>query len=232
MEILLLAVTIASLAMALAMGVLVFRLLRDERRRSDARVAALLEVAGDGAAPSPSVAADLELRHDAPVEAAGDLFAVPERSSPWGARAAVAAAFAVVVGGVGYALLARTDVSPVAAAIRPALTAAPLELVALRHTANAGALTISGVVHNPRGAVTRSGVLAAAFAFDAKGGEMASAQAPVDFLTLAPGDESPFVLTIPTSGSVARYRVGFRSGDGAVIAHIDKRPRDEAVARR
>ena len=48
-------------------------------------------------------------------------------------------------------------------------------------------------------------------------------RAPLDFATLAPGDESPFVLGVPVSGTVARYRVGFRSEDGRVIAHIDRR---------
>jgi hypothetical protein len=40
---------------------------------------------------------------------------------------------------------------------------------------------------------------------------------------LAPGDESPFVVAVPVTEAVARYRIGFRGEDGRVIAHIDKR---------
>jgi hypothetical protein len=65
--------------------------------------------------------------------------------------------------------------------------------------------------------------VATAFVFAADGTFLASGRAPLDFSTLAPGDESPFVITIPVKGAVARYRVGFRSEDGQVIGHVDRR---------
>jgi hypothetical protein len=41
--------------------------------------------------------------------------------------------------------------------------------------------------------------------------------------SLAAGDESPFVVSVPVTDTVARYRIGFRGEDGHVIAHVDKR---------
>jgi hypothetical protein len=31
------------------------------------------------------------------------------------------------------------------------------------------------------------------------------------------------VIKVPVSGTVSRYRVGFRGPDGTVIAHVDRR---------
>jgi hypothetical protein len=66
-------------------------------------------------------------------------------------------------------------------------------------------------------------VFASAILFGPDGNFLTSARAPLDFTTLRPGDESPFVIPVPVTGSVARYRIGFRAADGSVIAHIDRR---------
>jgi hypothetical protein len=262
MDTLLMAITGAALAMALAMGVVLARMLREERRRSEARVAALVEMSGGAvvvtpaAVPSPVIPtpaiptapmaaapdapADLVLRpDDAPADDEARLFVEPERSSPWTARLAAAAAFVSVVGTLGYLLLPARQ-GETAIEIRkaperepaPAAAAPPLELLALRHAADGTTLSVSGVVHNPRAASARTGVVATLFAFGADGALLATGRAPLDYTTLGPGDESPFVVTVPVSGAVARYRVGFRGVDGTVIAHIDRRPLGEAVARR
>ncbi len=49
MESVLIVVTLVSLAMTIALGAILARLVRDERRRSDARVALLREMADAGA---------------------------------------------------------------------------------------------------------------------------------------------------------------------------------------
>jgi hypothetical protein len=49
-----------------------------------------------------------------------------------------------------------------------------------------------------------------------------SSKANVDFLKLAPGDETPFVVSIDAPDTVARYRVSFRTDDG-VVPHVDRR---------
>ena len=69
-----------------------------------------------------------------------------------------------------------------------------------------------------------------AYTFDDKGSFLASGRALIDVTALAPGDESPFVVTVPVTETVARYRIGFRAEDGRVIAHIDKRHRRRCAA--
>ena len=44
----------------------------------------------------------------------------------------------------------------------------------------------------------------------------------IDFVTLSPGDESPFVSAGDAPASVARYRVSFRTEAG-VVPHVDRR---------
>lgn len=260
MDTLLIVITGASLAMAAGMGAVLARLVREERRRSDARVADLMARAGGPgrgrvseplvreapgvarrpvrpAAPrGPSAEADLDLRPapaPAPVAGVADLFSEPERSSPWGARFAAAALMVAVVGTLGYALLSpgrSGPQGPAAAAVEPA--APPLELISLTHSAGPQSLTVSGIVRNPRNAPERSRLIATGFAFGADGTSLGSGRAPTDMTRLGGGDESPFVVTIPVTGPVARYRVGFRAEDGGVIAHVDARSASEAIARK
>jgi hypothetical protein len=125
--------------------------------------------------------------------------------------------------------LGSGQVSPPSAESHPAAVP-PLELLALRHSQDADGLTISGLVLNPRSGVAVSRVTATAFLLDAGGGVLASGRASLDYPTLSPGDESAFVIKIPVTGTVSRYRVGFRGPDGAVIAHVDRRP-DGTAAR-
>ena len=239
----LVSVTLLSMAMAGILSTVVWRMLRIERRRSGARVMALAEMAAqlDGgtrraAAPAPAppapshpvrpaAAADLTLR-DAPVSASA-LFAEPEHASPWGTRAAVMSGIALALAAVVlFALSAQqratvrvsTAAKPVAAAAVPAL-----ELLSLHDARQPGSLTITGLVQNPRGGTMLTRVTVTAFAFDANGAFLASGRALLDVTALAPGDESPFVVTVPVAENVARYRIGFRGDDGRVIAHTDRR---------
>lgn len=272
MDTLLIAVTALSLLMAAAMALVLMHLMREERRRSDARVAALAEMASADVRPAPdptigagrsrlqpavirqdpeqtrpvrslrrqpdeTPAADLPLRGeqseaalrltpDAARPIAGDLFAEAERSSPWVGRLAIIATLVLLVGGSGWLVFrADTRVPTQAAATDVAATStpAPLELLSLRHTQETDRLTITGLVQNPRGAPPLTRVVATAFTFGPDGTFLASARAPIDFTSLGSGDESPFVVTVPVTGAVARYRVGFRGEDGTVIAHVDKR---------
>ena len=111
----------------------------------------------------------------------------------------------------------------------PAAEPLPLELLSLRHLQQAQTLTVTGLVQNPRAGAPLSGIVATAFVFGPDGTFLSSSRAPLDFTTLGPGDESPFVVTVPVTGAVSRYRIGFRAEDGRVIAHVDKRAPD-AVA--
>jgi hypothetical protein len=81
-------------------------------------------------------------------------------------------------------------------------------------------------VRNPRTAGPLSQVAATAFVFGPDGTLLASNRAAVDLATLDPGGESPFTVTVPVTGEVSRYRIGFRTADGRVIAHVDRREPD------
>jgi hypothetical protein len=211
MDILLASVAAGALATAALMGVLLARLLADERRRSRARIEALRAASGAG---GPAAGPDR------------DLFAEPERSQAWGWRLGAAGAFALVVAAAGFLLLGAGGDGEAAA---PGPRAAALELLSLRHEQQNDSLTITGLVQNRKGGAALSGVAATALAFGPDGTFLAGGRAPLDFSTLGPGDESPFVIVVPVKGIVARYRIGFRDPGNRVVAHVDRREAEAAA---
>jgi hypothetical protein len=141
-----------------------------------------------------------------------------------GALAAVVVAVSVVLASVHSSATAGPTLNP--RQQQPAVGTSPLELVSLHHSQEPQRLVITGLVQNPRSGGALSHIVATAFVFGPDGAFLTSSRAPLDFTTLSPGDESGFVLNIPVTGSVARYRVGFRTEDGRVIEHVDKRTPD------
>jgi hypothetical protein len=259
MDSILLIVTLASVAIAATMGAVVAKLLRSERRRSDARVAALTEMADADSRIEPAIVEqparvpprqgagrerggglqaladvdmsvdDLELNQVEPTAPVGELFVQPVRRSTWLPRLGVAAALILAVAAIGFVVFSKTpssgEVSDTAP-VQPASAQAPagsLELLSLTHQQQVEALTISGLVQNPRDGLPLSKVTVTAFLFAADGSFLASGRAPLDFTVLRPGDESPFVISVPVQRPVARYRVGFRDEEGRIIGHIDRR---------
>ena len=221
MDVVLVSIAGLSLFVAIAMGAILFTVLREDRRRSDARIAALAAASAKFDLPLAVSEREAAREPEPIVVRSGELFAVGAESSPWASRFGVAAVLAVVIAAAGYVLLPARMAAPAAAAT--AATQPPLELLTLTHTQQPSGLTISGTVYNPRGGAPVSQVFAAAILFGPDGSFLTSARAPLDFTTIAPGQESPFVVSVPVSGTVARYRVGFRTADGSVIAHIDRR---------
>ena len=223
MDLVLVTITGISLVLAIVMGVIVFRLVREERQRSEARVQLLKDAIGES--PSWDLF-EFESEADAPRDLHGvqshpvPLFSVPDLESVWLRRAGVAVMVALIVAAAGYIMMRAGTAEP-ARPIAAAMT--PLELVALQHAAENDALTISGTLLNPREgtAVTELAVTASVFGPD--GAVLASGRAPLDYRTLAPGEESGFLVKIPVHGTVSRYRVGFRRLDGSVVAHVDRR---------
>jgi hypothetical protein len=226
MNTVLLATAIFAGAVAMAAVIALFVAFREERRRSSARVAALQQLAGP---PLPSAyderppidAADLLAPSDSSVPR--PMFSGGATATPWGQRLAAAATVAAVVALAGYVLIPRhsTETARVQTAGTP--TPAALELLSLRDTQEEGRLTVTGLVQNPRSGAPLNRIVATAFVFAQDGTFLASGRAPLDFSTLSPGDESPFVIAIPVKGTVARYRIGFRGEDGQVIGHVDRR---------
>jgi hypothetical protein len=182
--------------------------------------------------------ADFDLRPaDHAVVGVSQLFEQAESRSPWGRRAALAGALAAIVLVIGFAATSASrsravvtqEASAPESSVPPlgsAPGAVPLELLSLHHVQEAERLVITGVVQNPRTGAPLSRIAATAFLFGPDGTFLTRGRAPLDFTTLTPGVESPFVVTVPVTGTVARYRIGFRTGDGRVIAHIDRRPPD------
>jgi hypothetical protein len=259
MDTTLVTVTLLSMAMAASLSVIVWRMLRDERRRSEARVIQLTTMAsGDRASRGflqPPLGSDIgasERRargsrpatpelvlRDGPPATTADLFAKPQEASPWGHRFAAMAGLGLVAASVilvsltasGRTAAHSAPAGGATAAAQAAPSPAPgLELLSLRDSREPGSLTITGLVQNPRGGAMLSRVAVTAFAFDDKGAFLASGRASIEVTALAPGDESAFVVSVPVTETVARYRIGFRSEDGRVIAHIDKRQQAPVAA--
>jgi hypothetical protein len=277
METLLMVVTLVALALAIGMSVLAWRLLRENRQRSVARVEALQAMAASSE-PAARFAAlddedDEEDREEEDGPGAWDLglgetrrssgrspmleiptppvsprlkrqasrfkptpevtFGATVEEHP-GAPPRRWLAFAVV------GLLMAAAVSSVYTFYRPVIAAEsagttdsprarnsgprPLELLSLRHSADAnGAFTVTGLVQNPADGQAARKIVAVVYLFDRDGNYFAGGKATLDFTDLPPGDESPFVVHIPNAGRVSRYRVGFRSEEGGVVSHVDRR---------
>jgi hypothetical protein len=223
----LLITTIVAIAAAAAAIIAMCVAFRRERRRSEARVVALRQMAGgadlsDAIETAPNEPYDFATyEHGAE---ARPMFSEAAETSPWRRRVAAAVVTAAVVTAVGYVLLSRgNSTEPHGSAAAAATSMAPLELLSLRHNQENGRLVITGLVQNPRAGAPLTRIIATAFLFGADGAFLASGRAPLDFSTLGAGDESPFVITVPVATAVARYRVGFRGADGRVIAHVDRR---------
>ena len=255
MELALIVTTTVSSIVAVATGLFAWRLAREERRRSAARVAALASdlremdnfreraVVGIRAEPARvhAEAARIHSVVSRPLDhdsrglgrrrgAAPDaeLF----RTVPAGRSRSLATV--LIVGGVALALALALVVAtgrggaiadPTASdSFRSATVAdgVPLELIALSHDRDDDRITVRGVVRNPSSGATIDQLAAVVFLFDRDGGFLDSGRAAMRVPVLAPGAESPFVVTVGRAARVGRYRVSFRSGD-QVLSHVDRR---------
>jgi hypothetical protein len=135
-----------------------------------------------------------------------------------------AAMLTAVGGGAVYAFMTPGFLTMTAPAAQTTLATRPLELVSLHYaTDEPGYFTVTGIVRNPIGAPQLLNVAAVVYLFDAEGQYVGNGRIALDIKTLEPGLESSFMVRVPTSGAVSRYRVGFRFPDGAVVSHIDRR---------
>jgi hypothetical protein len=252
METLLIAITLVSLVVAVVMSVVAWRVTHAEKRRAAARVAALVAAVEADPQESPDeLSRDVGLsqapwRSPAPVAtearlagrgAALEAPALPDAVSVstgfLGAQSPIqdtqqhqqwlrlaAAVLAVVLGTVVFVRMSQRGATP--GAVHAQAAPAPLELLSLRHERQGVNLSVAGLVRNPPAGAVLERVTAVVFLFDQQGTFMTSAKAPIDFLKLTAGDESPFVVKVAAPTSVARYRVSFRTDDGT-LAHVDRR---------
>lgn len=237
MEILLAIVSLLSLTLAVAMSAVVWRLVREERRRTEARVAALRAEIRRGAVPAEiAAAAALDLGSESTALSGAPLFADAEGGRRFPGRlGAVAAAGALVVGSavtIAVALGGHHAAGGAAARDHSAARSSepvPLELVALGHERDADGLVVRGVVRNPVTGRTMSRLTAVVLLFDRNGAFVTSGRAPVETSLLAPGTESPFVVPVAGAADVNRYRVSFQTDDRPV-PHVDCRVQGEPPA--
>jgi hypothetical protein len=215
-------ILLASAAIAAVSALVAVRVILRDRRRDAARIAAL----GSAIDADPDIAFS---RSTQAVPVAG-LFESREHDSGWSLRLAAGVVAAIVVIGV-VVMSSRQGASeaPSQARAQAAQNTAPLELVSMRHERRGGTLVITGFVRNPREGAPVSDLTAVVFAFDKEGSYIATGRAPIDFPTLEPGSGSPFVVSVPARGGVARYRVAFRHGD-TVVRHLDKRAEPVSLA--
>ena len=236
------AVTVISLTMALAMGVVTWRLMREERRRSDARVAALMaDLRGrnvgapeqavphartvappvDTAEPAPAAKARPARSVGAMAESATGLFA-PMRGSPALLRRVLAtvAAAVVVVAVVSFTML--SGLSGDAPADSTANRPNPVELLSLAHARKGDYLAITGSLRNPPGGIERGQLSVMATVFDRDGIMVGTGQTPLPVAVLPPGGETPFTISLPDADRINLYRISFMQGQTSV-PHIDRR---------
>ncbi|MGE0359948.1 MAG: FxLYD domain-containing protein [Vicinamibacterales bacterium] len=229
----LLVVTGVSVVVAAVSLTVAWQVAQADRRRRAARVAALAAAAGVHEAvagiaeptpePAPLDAAPAAAPALAPGGIAlGDRFLAADTSGSgsagrqhWLMAGATFAAVLVVTAGivslVGTRRAAAGDVVSV-----------PLELVALAHNRADGVLTVSGLVRNPATGTPVDKLEAEVRVFDPAGILIATRTAVVDHLELAPGQESPFAVTLGEARTAARYRVSFRTA-GTMRPHVDQR---------
>lgn len=251
MDTLLLGITVVSLIVTLVMSATAWRLMRDEKRRSAARIAALsVDASADDAvmqfpelpmtepkvehrvtrapwkpaAPIvPSIPPSIREPEPEPTvtHATGFLGATHVEHDSGGRQRSLAVA-AVAMFVVLSGGLVWMMSGPEGTSAVAVGPNSPLELVSLSHARQNDKLAVSGLVRNPAAGKPVERLSAVVFLFDRMGTFVTSSRAHVDFLKLGAGDESPFVVSIDAPPTVSRYRVSFRTDDG-VVPHIDRR---------
>jgi hypothetical protein len=218
----LLLVALIAIALAAATGAAAWNRSRDERRRREARIAALAAAIHDEPLPSPG-------------GTAGDLFTTRQHAGAGSRFATVAGVGLLIFGGVAALAVvsssawgdatARSD-SSATASPEPEQTSRiePLELVALGHDRDGDRLTVRGVVRNPASGTALDRITAVVLVYKLDGGFVGSGRATVDSTMLGPGGETAFTVTVPAASQIGRYRVSFRTED-RVVPHVDRRDR-------
>jgi hypothetical protein len=203
----LMVLSITAVIVAIAAAAYAWRIASTDKRRSEARVAALA-AAIDGTAD----------------DAAAPLFDRQQPGLQGRPLLKLGVGFAMAIGVI--VLVAMSSDRREAAADGPlsasnADSAQELELLSMRHSRAGGNMTVTGLVRN-RGDASPAAIMAVVFLFDRDGGFVASGRAPLEFGGIANGDESPFQVTISDVNDVGRYKVSFRTESG-IVPHVDRR---------
>jgi hypothetical protein len=226
MNVLLLVVTGVSVVVASIASAIAWRVVRDERRRSEARVARLTDAIYEEATQRPV-----------------DVTTLLEPRPASGSRYGFIAIGVCVVAGIALLLsLASThpgsagettlkassheNNSPHKVAATP--TGAPLELVELEHERDGRRLVVRGLVRNPANGAERDGLIAVVLGYSRTGDLLASGRAAVLQSKLSAGETTPFVVGVSGADNITRIRVSFRTAS-RVELHVDRRPHGDAA---
>ncbi len=177
--------------------------------------------------PAPRVRrATYDIR-GAAVEPSHDLFEAPIEPAPSRRWTWMAAAVVVMLLGGGTFWIVSSGVISRAIANHEAnvanANALPLELLSLRYVADTAGFVVTGLVQNPEKSVAQRGVVAVVYLFDGEGKYIASSRSSLESAVLSAGGESGFVVHLPASSDVSKYRVSFQHEDGAAVPHVDRR---------
>jgi len=219
---LLLAVTGLSLLLAAVALSIAWRVTRDARRQSDARVSALAkEIYGDDDSAEAPIAPSM------PASRYG-LIAI---------GAAVTVVVAVFMWGGPFwwgdpdrapEVTSRKDPPRNVGSSARKPVDAPLELLTLEHERDGNRLVVRGLVRNPVTGASRDGLTAVVLAYSRTGDLLASGRASVLVAKLAPGVTTPFVVDVGGADAIDRFRVSFQTG-ARIETHIDRRPRGDVA---
>ena len=216
-----LTITLLSLVVAAASGLIAWRSIHRERVRSIARVAALAAAIDD--MPVTPRTADTAWTFDHSLDfrsEAGELTFEALDAEPSIRRrllTVVSGACVVVAGVVWIAMMSDRYEPPARPIVSP--HAESLELLSLDAAREGSTLEITGVVRS-RTEEPLNTVMAVVSAIDAKGRPIGRGSVPL--AAILPRREARFVVTIGDVTEAARYRVSFRSATG-VIRHVDRR---------
>ncbi|HXD75270.1 MAG TPA: hypothetical protein VN628_16085 [Vicinamibacterales bacterium] len=209
MNAILLAITGVSLLVAGFMSAVAWRMTREERRRSDARVAQLAEALyeEDGGS-SVTVAQLLET-------------ARPDNRPRYLITMLAGICVVGALGGAGI-FIARTRSDSPSRNARLQPSDVPLELLELDHEREGGHLIVRGVVRNPADSSERDGLSAVVVLVGHDGSVVASGRSALPNARLLPGATAPFVVTVSGAADIDRFRLSFRS-DARLEPHVDRR---------
>jgi protein-S-isoprenylcysteine O-methyltransferase Ste14 len=222
---LLLVITGLSIVVSIVASTVALRLLRDERRRSEARVAALSEAIYE------------EATHRAVDVAPLFQETIPRTRFRY---AVIALCAGAALAGLAMVFWSGGSSTPASAATvnrsahheavrraAPKTTDPPLELVALEHERDGYRLAVRGLVRNPEHAAARNGLIAVVLAYSRSGDLVASGRAAVLSPKLAAGETTPFFVSVSGADNIDRIRVSFRTGSH-VEPHVDRRTHTDA----
>ena len=212
-----------ALTFALGLAVVVLTtvtvyLIRLERRRSDARVAALAS-AIDNPRWATGVEDEGREQEDGVISPWAMSLVVPDVERP--SRAPAFAIAALVILAAGALLAVGMSGGSRASRHASAVSATSIELVSMRHAMDGETLIVSGLVRNPT-ATTTPALSAVVSVVGRDGRVIAHGESQLDPTVLGPGKETTFRVTVPQVGDPGRYRLAFVNGS-QIVPHVDRR---------